>query len=799
MKHILFIKCLILTALGIVLITCSQIPLDIGGTIQDIGKIFKKKELPITTSLSDAATEVPFLDDFNPTTLNSMTLLPRTPEGGFLMPPGLFEFEAQSYCLKAGKYGPGKKDGYLYAPWKGSQADVVRGILERSYKFPEISQEDVQVLLWAVIAQTKISDVSDDIKVTAEKLLTPEEISSLDGGAESSLSEDLKREVIDNLPPIVGKVIETEAKLRNMFMIAGAAYDVIEAVAVLEGDPPEGEGSLSLPDMRWSFHPDGYFVRYFPDGYQQTRIQLSVPEPISTVRDNLGRIKSIADDYGNSIEVDYADDVKPATIQGEEGLRGYVFDSIRFSSPEPFKQGKMLKADWKTTGWTLAGDPSGDGQVETSSKPFDDLKERYEWAKEHKAELANLSEHSKNKGTVNEIVDVGNLAYALKKIIPKNLEDENDWRVNHLDLVKKAWQYAVYTRLAESSSGESTRAPDSKKSFLQQRDSDGISSQGPSFNRESLDKQGIIVSPKIGSLSLKKFNPSAGGAQPGNTWRQRIAPSGKKSGDSKADFQFKKTQKAVGDLSDASTVIDLVTYIPKVPLDTSPTLIPGIVAGEMVGMIVELWGDCINALGLDPPRYDYDVIARPEKLISVPLKPGEGQSAAQVSAANAYIEASLDLASKLRAAVVSLDRYGGSIEDNDMTWATRQGSALLHNQRESGKAMLAVSDKLDAYIKVLKNEGAKDFKILPEHIRAYQERLQSSGFSEEELKAAREIKLTGAEMERIMQRRIAINPEEFSGSIFEKMEEASLNLRELGKILFSLPRTELYEDEKKSR
>ena len=39
---------------------------------------------PITTSLSDAVTEVPFLDDFDPKYFVSMTILPRDSKGGFL-------------------------------------------------------------------------------------------------------------------------------------------------------------------------------------------------------------------------------------------------------------------------------------------------------------------------------------------------------------------------------------------------------------------------------------------------------------------------------------------------------------------------------------------------------------------------------------------------------------------------------------------------------------------------------------------------------------------------------------------
>ena len=125
---------LVLVISGTVLVQCAGIPKIPG--LDDI----LKKEPPVTTSLEDAVTEVPFLDDYNPKVAMPMSMLPRTTEGGFILEePGNYIFEAQSYCLKAGSYAPGQGrggNGYLYAPQKGPQADIVRNILERSFAHP---------------------------------------------------------------------------------------------------------------------------------------------------------------------------------------------------------------------------------------------------------------------------------------------------------------------------------------------------------------------------------------------------------------------------------------------------------------------------------------------------------------------------------------------------------------------------------------------------------------------------------------------------------------------------------------
>ena len=56
--------------------------------------------------------------------------------------PGRNQFQAASYCLHAGTHGPGRGDGYLYAPLEGSRSGVIRAILQGSVGHPELPQQD---------------------------------------------------------------------------------------------------------------------------------------------------------------------------------------------------------------------------------------------------------------------------------------------------------------------------------------------------------------------------------------------------------------------------------------------------------------------------------------------------------------------------------------------------------------------------------------------------------------------------------------------------------------------------------
>src|SRR4051812_13388807 len=59
---------------------------------------------PITSSLSDAITEVALLDRFDPEHGSPLLELPMGLDDGVTLVPGLWDARLQSYCLKAGTY-----------------------------------------------------------------------------------------------------------------------------------------------------------------------------------------------------------------------------------------------------------------------------------------------------------------------------------------------------------------------------------------------------------------------------------------------------------------------------------------------------------------------------------------------------------------------------------------------------------------------------------------------------------------------------------------------------------------------
>src|SRR5687768_12551619 len=217
---------------------------------------------PITTSLKDAKFGDASLEANNLPAAMPISMLERTPDGGFILQPGLYEMHAQSYCLHAGTYGPGGGDGYSYATVEGPAKDAVLSIARNSYKHPEIPQQQIQQLLWAIVARAKFEDLTTELKAVAARLLTPKQLATLNRSALDVISGGPLQQALGKAPPGVRQVLEAEARLRQVLTTPGATFAEMERIAVLTGEPPLGEGSKGIAKGQWSRHPDGYYVRY---------------------------------------------------------------------------------------------------------------------------------------------------------------------------------------------------------------------------------------------------------------------------------------------------------------------------------------------------------------------------------------------------------------------------------------------------------------------------------------------------------------------------------------------------------
>ena len=273
----------LLAAIGLSLAFVPHSQAQFGGIIRDLSPGVKLPNLlkgkpPITTSIQDAIYSDPNRDGFDPGVARSLASLPLDKKNRYVLAPGYYTMTAQTYCLKAGTYGPTGGNAYLYAPLKGPQKKTVEAILRNSVDHPDIAQRDVQVLLWAIIARAKFENLNSRSKIVAARLLTSRQLASLNRNALDVLTNRQVQGLIGGVPRPVGAVLEAEADMRRM-LSRGSSYSDLETVAVLTGAVPLGEGSRTdIPANRWDRHPDGYWVRYDPTGYSRTTVEIYVPE-----------------------------------------------------------------------------------------------------------------------------------------------------------------------------------------------------------------------------------------------------------------------------------------------------------------------------------------------------------------------------------------------------------------------------------------------------------------------------------------------------------------------------------------
>jgi hypothetical protein len=151
-------------------------------------------------------------------------------------------------------------------------------IARNSVQHPEVPQHDIQALIWAILAQAKFETLSSDLKAVASKLLTPQQLAGMNRSALDLLSDDGIAGRFVKEPPIVRQALEAQAKLRNAFANPTSSFSDLERIAVLTGDVPLGPGSREVPAGRWSKHPDGYMIRFYPSGYPTTKVQIWVEQ-----------------------------------------------------------------------------------------------------------------------------------------------------------------------------------------------------------------------------------------------------------------------------------------------------------------------------------------------------------------------------------------------------------------------------------------------------------------------------------------------------------------------------------------
>ncbi|PKA84609.1 CubicO group peptidase (beta-lactamase class C family) [Ulvibacter sp. MAR_2010_11] len=301
--NVIIMKLSILLFIGIISFAYSseaQILKKIKEIKDDVAAVTidKLSKDPITTSFSDVD-KTRYLDDSfgNDVSYSSFFEQPFKEETGFLLQPGFYEGNFQSFCIKVGTVMPGRGNGRFYAPLRGPKADILETIINAYEKDSQITQREVQILLWAIIAKTDFYKMKGEAKILALKLLSEEQIARLSKGALSELTRNqLKRLAYKS--KTTRDILLAENTLRGKYYKGYSSYKDFEDIAMVAGVEPVIQG---FDKGRWTKHPDGFFIRYYTASYHGTKTQIYIPDELGVQNFNPRNAVAVPAGYGQRL------------------------------------------------------------------------------------------------------------------------------------------------------------------------------------------------------------------------------------------------------------------------------------------------------------------------------------------------------------------------------------------------------------------------------------------------------------------------------------------------------------------
>jgi len=186
------------------------------------------------------------------------------------------------------------------------------------------------------------------------------------------------------------------------------------------------------------------------------------------------------------------------------------------------------------------------------------------------------------------------------------------------------------------------------------------------------------------------------------------------------------------------------------------------------------------ALGLDPPRQDYTVVSVPVSTTLPAVVAGPGVTPQRAAAINAASDALVNVLAYGQAAVIALDRYDGAAQAGDLTWEAEQANVHQYYQQQFSVSLIAYADRLDALVQEVNSEPYTDTQVTVAEAIAFLARLQSTGFTAQEIAEAHNAGLSDADIAAYRLELLAARPSDLAGDLRDYFTSAAADLRAAG-------------------
>jgi len=236
-----------------------------------ISGLGKPKNTAISTSFSDTIKGEPLPPSVEPKAFSPLSSLERNDDGAFILKPGFYEASVQSFALDSGDANVTKQAGYYPAPIKGHFAKILSALLKDAELHPDITQAELQQLVFVIAAGTDLEQMPPAIQQIALRALPKESLKQLQGAAQANA---FNKALMDAINARIARDPNAQRTLGQLSQMGAQAQQ--NADAQINALPePVARGA-------WAQMPGGFYVRYLPEGYAKTRIQIIVPEAASS-------------------------------------------------------------------------------------------------------------------------------------------------------------------------------------------------------------------------------------------------------------------------------------------------------------------------------------------------------------------------------------------------------------------------------------------------------------------------------------------------------------------------------------
>ena len=110
-----------------------------------------------------------------------LSKLERNNSGAFVLSAGMYEVDAEAFTLDSGNPVSLLTAGFWPAPIQGGRAGLLGDLLKNTELHPELRHEDIQELIYGLMAGAELKDMSAQAQQAAVVLLSQQEVAQLGG------------------------------------------------------------------------------------------------------------------------------------------------------------------------------------------------------------------------------------------------------------------------------------------------------------------------------------------------------------------------------------------------------------------------------------------------------------------------------------------------------------------------------------------------------------------------------------------------------------------------------------------